>query len=50
MDISLSGNETIFDTEKNTDLLERIINWICRSSNDIVLDFSLVQEQLAMQC
>ncbi|EPH3139345.1 DNA methyltransferase, partial [Klebsiella pneumoniae] len=39
MDISLSGNETIFDTEKNTDLLERIINWICRSSNDIVLDF-----------
>ncbi|ROD46248.1 site-specific DNA-methyltransferase [Klebsiella pneumoniae subsp. pneumoniae] len=39
MDISLSGNETIFDTEKNTELLERIINWICRSSNDIVLDF-----------
>ncbi|OVG01934.1 site-specific DNA-methyltransferase [Klebsiella pneumoniae] len=39
MDISLSGNETIFDTEKNTDLLEQIINWICRSSNDIVLDF-----------
>lgn len=39
MDISLSGNETIFDTEKNTDLLERIINWICRSSDDIVLDF-----------
>lgn len=39
MDISLSGSESIFDTEKSTDLLERIISWICRDSNDLVLDF-----------
>jgi adenine-specific DNA-methyltransferase len=40
MDILLSGNETTFDTEKSTEIMERAIGWICPSSeSSIVLDF-----------
>jgi adenine-specific DNA-methyltransferase len=40
MDILLSGNETTFDTEKSTEIMERAIGWICSSSEScIVLDF-----------
>ena len=39
MDITLSGNETEeFDTEKNTALLERIVEWAC-DRDGLVLDF-----------
>lgn len=40
MDILLSGSETVFDTEKNVEIIERIIRWITTSNeNDIILDF-----------
>ena len=40
MDILLSGNETVFDTEKSLVLMKRIVGWICSSSeSNIVLDF-----------
>ena len=39
MDISLSGNTVNeFSTEKNIELLERIVRWLS-STNDIILDF-----------
>lgn len=40
MDITLSGNETEFDTEKNVDLLDRIVAWICpKDEGALILDF-----------
>jgi len=40
MDILLSGNETTFDTEKSTEIMERAIGWICPGTeSSIVLDF-----------
>jgi adenine-specific DNA-methyltransferase len=38
MDITLSGNETVFDTEKSIELMTRIVRWTT-SADDIVLDF-----------
>ncbi len=38
IDITIKGNYTDFDTEKHTNLLRRIIDWIA-SDGDIVLDF-----------
>lgn len=37
MDILLTGSETVFETEKNTKLLSRIVNWVT-GDGDIVLD------------
>lgn len=40
MDITLSGNETEFDTEKNVSLLDRIVSWICpKDEGALILDF-----------
>lgn len=41
MDITLSGNETDeFDTEKSVALLQRIVSWVTKKSEDaLVLDF-----------
>ncbi len=37
MDILLSGNETNFDTEKSTSLIQRVVGWVT-SETDIILD------------
>ena len=39
MDILLSGNESTFDTEKSTQIMERAIGWICTEPGSIALDF-----------
>ena len=39
MDILLSGNESTFDTEKSTQIMERAIGWICTEPESIALDF-----------
>lgn len=38
MDLLLSGNETVFDTEKSVKILQRAIGWLAEES-DLVLDF-----------
>lgn len=38
MDIMMSGNYTVFDTEKSLDIMERIVRWIVKE-NDIIFDF-----------
>lgn len=37
MDLLLSGSETVFDTEKNIKILQRIVGWVTEE-NDIILD------------
>jgi adenine-specific DNA-methyltransferase len=50
MDITLSGNETEFDTEKSVELLERIIGWVCpKDQESLVMVFLLVQQLLVMR-
>jgi adenine-specific DNA-methyltransferase len=51
MDILLSGSETLFDTEKNSLIIERAIRWLTQS-NDLILDFfsgSATTAQAVMQ-
>lgn len=40
MDVSTAGRITVFEHEKNEELLERIIRWLSKTG-DIVLDFNL---------
>jgi adenine-specific DNA-methyltransferase len=38
MDLLLSGNETVFDTEKSVKILQRAVGWLS-AKNDLILDF-----------
>jgi adenine-specific DNA-methyltransferase len=38
MDITLSGNETVFDTEKSVEVMQRMIGWVA-DSDSLILDF-----------
>lgn len=38
MDITISGSETSFETEKSVGFIQRIIRWICFDGDEVVLD------------